>query len=43
MGKRADLVVLEGDPLADIANTRKILYVVLGGAIYRPDELLAGR
>ena len=27
----------------DIANTRKLLYVVLGGAIHRPDELLADR
>lgn len=43
VGKRADFVVLEGDPLADIANTRRILYVVLGGSIYRPDELLAER
>lgn len=40
VGKRADLVVLDGDPLADIANTRRIRYVVLGGAIYHPAELL---
>ena len=40
VGKRADLVVLESDPLADIANTRRIRYVVLGGAVYRPDDLL---
>jgi imidazolonepropionase-like amidohydrolase len=41
VGKRADLVVLEGDPAADIANTRRIIYVVLGGSIHRPDQLLA--
>jgi imidazolonepropionase-like amidohydrolase len=42
-GKRADLVVLEADPLRDIRNTRRIRYVVLGGRMFRPDELLAGR
>ena len=41
VGKRADLVVLEGDPLAEIGNTRRIAYVVLGGVVYRPAELLA--
>ncbi len=30
-GKTADLVILDGDPLADIRNTRKIAAVVLGG------------
>jgi hypothetical protein len=30
-GKSADLVILDGDPLADIRNTRKIAAVVLGG------------
>ena len=39
-GKRADLVVLEADPLRDIRNTRRIRHVILGGKIYRPDELL---
>jgi len=39
-GKRADLVVLEADPLADIANTRRIKYVMLGGALYRPNDFL---
>jgi imidazolonepropionase-like amidohydrolase len=43
VGKRADLVVLERDPLADITNTRRILYVVLAGSIHRPHELLAGQ
>ena len=30
-GKTADLVLLDADPLADIANTRKIAAVILGG------------
>jgi imidazolonepropionase-like amidohydrolase len=42
-GKRADLVVLEADPLAGIANTRRIRYVLLGGRMYTPEELLAER
>ena len=40
VGKRADLVVLDADPLADIANTRRIAYVILGGTLHRPGELL---
>ncbi|HEU4474482.1 MAG TPA: amidohydrolase family protein [Gemmatimonadales bacterium] len=43
VGKRADLVVLEADPLVDISNTRRIRYVVLGGRMYTPEELVAGR
>ncbi|HEX2571330.1 MAG TPA: amidohydrolase family protein, partial [Polyangia bacterium] len=39
-GMRADLVVLRGDPLADIANAARIEHVVLGGVLYRPEELL---
>jgi imidazolonepropionase-like amidohydrolase len=42
-GKRADLVVLEADPLKDIRNSRRIRYVVLGGRIFQPDELLRVR
>ena len=30
-GKRADLVILDADPLADIRNTRKIWNVIQGG------------
>lgn len=44
VGKRADLVLLAADPLADIANTRRIRAVFLGGRLYdrpRLDELLA--
>ncbi|HVF72921.1 MAG TPA: amidohydrolase family protein [Chthoniobacterales bacterium] len=42
-GKAADLVLLEGDPLADIANTKKIAAVVAGENFFaRPalDEML---
>jgi imidazolonepropionase-like amidohydrolase len=34
-GKMADLVVLRSDPLADIANTRTIEFVVRRGKVYR--------
>ncbi|MGE0351971.1 MAG: amidohydrolase family protein [Gemmatimonadales bacterium] len=34
-GRRADLVVLRADPLADIRNSRQIDFVVKGGRIYR--------
>jgi imidazolonepropionase-like amidohydrolase len=39
-GKRADLVILDADPLRDLRNTRRIRYVVLGGEILRPRDLL---
>lgn len=38
-GKRADLVMLDADPLADIANTRKIAAVVAGGRYLPGSEL----
>lgn len=40
VGKRADLVVLTADPLAAIANTRKIERVFLRGKSYFPEQLL---
>ena len=38
-GKRADFVVLEADPVADIGNSRRVRYVVLEGRTWtsRPD------
>jgi imidazolonepropionase-like amidohydrolase len=42
-GKRADLVVLQGDPGAAIANTRRIAWVMHGGTLHRPKDLLAER
>jgi imidazolonepropionase-like amidohydrolase len=35
-GKDADLIVLDGDPTADITNTRSIHMVIRQGKIYRP-------
>jgi imidazolonepropionase-like amidohydrolase len=35
-GKRADLVVLRGDPRTDMANTHNIEWVMKGGAIFVP-------
>ncbi len=43
-GKRADLVLLDADPLADIANTRRIAAVIFGGRLHDRaalDRLLA--
>ncbi|MGE5834628.1 MAG: amidohydrolase family protein [Acidobacteriota bacterium] len=37
----ADLVVLDGDPLADAANLRRVWRVVKGGHFYDPAALLA--
>jgi imidazolonepropionase-like amidohydrolase len=34
-GKLADLVVLSDDPSSDIRNTRKIVYVIKGGKLYK--------
>jgi imidazolonepropionase-like amidohydrolase len=41
-GKLADLIVLEADPAADIANVRRISHVMRGGAMSIP-RLLAPR
>lgn len=40
-GKIADLLVLAADPTADIANVRKIRYVVRGGVVRSIEELKA--
>lgn len=42
-GKIADLVVLSADPVADIRNTRRIVWVVQSGRPSRPVELLPER
>lgn len=41
VGKRADLVVLEQNPLENIGNTRRIEIVVANGAMLRPAALRA--
>lgn len=40
VGKRADLVLLDGDPLADIGAVRKTVAVVARGRVYDPARLL---
>ena len=40
-GKLADLFVIDGNPLADIRNTRKVRIVVKSGTVYDPQALLA--
>jgi hypothetical protein len=38
-GKRADLILVTADPLADIHNTRKVEYVFSNGVMYHTAEL----
>ena len=38
-GKRADLLILDADPTQDIANTKRIYAVVLGGSVIDRNEL----
>jgi imidazolonepropionase-like amidohydrolase len=40
VGKKADLVLLDANPLEDIANTKKILAVVTKGVYYDRESLL---
>ena len=42
-GKIADLVILDADPTADIANARRVRLVMRGGATYGRAELLPRR
>ena len=40
-GKLADLITLDGDPLANIANTVKVKKVVANGRVYDVAQLVA--
>jgi imidazolonepropionase-like amidohydrolase len=40
-GKSADLLLVEGDPTIDVANLRKVRYVVRGGVVRSIEELKA--
>jgi imidazolonepropionase-like amidohydrolase len=40
-GKTADLLIVGGDPMADVANFRKVRYVVRGGVVRSIEELKA--
>ncbi|MFQ5690003.1 MAG: amidohydrolase family protein [Gemmatimonadota bacterium] len=42
-GKRADLILLDADPLADIRNTRKIEWVMVEGKLFFPRKILQER
>jgi imidazolonepropionase-like amidohydrolase len=42
VGKVADLVLLDADPLEDISHTRKIRAVVVGGRLVPVAELRSG-
>jgi adenine deaminase len=39
VGKLADLIVLDNDPLRDIRNTNSIRYVIKNGALYEGNTL----
>ncbi len=38
-GKRADLILIDGDPLENIRNTRNVEYVITNGSMYHTAEL----
>jgi imidazolonepropionase-like amidohydrolase len=39
VGKRADLLVLDANPLESISNIRKVRLVMKGGTLYRSTDL----
>jgi imidazolonepropionase-like amidohydrolase len=39
VGKRADLIVIDGDPLEDIRNTRDVTAVITNGKLFDPSVL----
>jgi Tol biopolymer transport system component/imidazolonepropionase-like amidohydrolase len=39
-GKLADLIVIEGDPLANVANAHKVKRVIANGRVFELDQLL---
>ena len=39
VGKRADLVLVDGDPTANIADIRKVALVIKQGKAYYPSEI----
>lgn len=41
VGKRADLIIVDGDPATDIRDLRRVAWVVLGGAAYTRQEILS--
>ena len=41
-GKRADILIVDGDPLTDIEALGNVVVVIRNGALYKPEELLRG-
>jgi imidazolonepropionase-like amidohydrolase len=39
-GKLADLIVIEGDPLANVANAHRVKRVIANGRVFDLDQLL---
>ncbi len=39
VGRRADLLIVDGDPSRDIRDTRRLRHIVLDGRAYAPDAL----
>jgi len=42
VGKRADFVLVEGDPAQDIRNLERMVWVSKGGTVYDREKLLEG-
>jgi imidazolonepropionase-like amidohydrolase len=42
-GKLADIVLVEGDPLLDIANAGKVKRVMMNGRMFTIEDLLSGK
>jgi imidazolonepropionase-like amidohydrolase len=39
-GKLADVLVVDGDPLADVSLLANVRVILQGGVVYQPDQLL---
>ena len=42
-GKLADMIIVDGNPLADIRDTRRVVTVIKNGVVYEVDALIASR
>ena len=39
-GKLADVILIDGDPLADVRNLSNVKLIIQGGVVFKPDQLL---
>jgi imidazolonepropionase-like amidohydrolase len=39
VGKKADLILIDGDPAARISDVRRVVTVVKNGVVYDPDAI----